>query len=265
MNRPVCFILLLTSPIIVIARQPDLPHFDPQTTKVAFVENGGAPLSYTTGVVDAKSFWKQYGGSVGTNVGGIVGTTISSQSSAAALRHPNGADSPVEEILGENQLAPTVNSAVLERLAAAWGFTYNPVQLVVLKDTPAVIDPNTQLIKGLSSDADLILMTEVRNVNLTERFSMGGALSAGLTFGTNKKSLTTEVSVVVRAIQHSTADGSFKQIWALVCGPNYTTMKTSYPLKELVESHDKVLEILQEATEQSIASCSRRLAAFKAP
>ena len=265
MNRAICFILLFATPIIVVARQPDLPHFDPQTTRVAFVENGDAPLSYTTGVVDARSFWKQYGSSVGTNVGGIVGTTISSQSSAAAIRHPNGADSPVQQILGENKLAATVNGAVIERLAAAWGFTYKSDHLVVLKDAPAVIDPNTKLISGLSNDADLVLMAEVHNVNLTERFSMGGALAAGLTFGANKKSLTTEVSVVVRAIQHNAADGSYKQIWAEVCGPNYTTMKTAYPLKDLVDSHDKVMEIVKEATEQSIAICSRRLAAFQAP
>lgn len=265
MNRQFRLILLVATPIIVVARQPDLPHFDPHTTRVAFVENGAAPLTYTTGVVDAKSFWKQYGGSVGTNVGGIVGTTISTQSTAAALRHPNGADSPVAQILGENQLAPEVNGALIERLAAAWGFTYKPEELVVLKETPAVLDPNTKLITGLSSDADLILMSEVHNVNLTERFSMGGALAAGLTFGTNKKSVTTEVSVVLRAIQHNAADGSYKQIWAEVCGPNYTTMKTSYPLKDLVESHDKVMEIVKEATGQSIAICGRRLAAFKAP
>jgi hypothetical protein len=91
-------------------------------------------------------------------------------------------------------------------------------------------------------------MTEVHNVNLTERFSMGGALAARFTRGTNKKSLTTEVSVVVRAIQHNAADGTYKQIWSEVCGTNYTTMKTPYPLKELEESHDKVTEIVVEAT-----------------
>jgi hypothetical protein len=159
---------------------------------VTFVENGDAPLSYTTGVVDAKSFWKQYGGSVGTNVGGLVGTTISAQSTAAAVRRPNGADSPVQQLLDENQLAPAANGSVIERLASAWGFTYKPDQSVVLKDHPAAIDSNTKLVSGLSSEADLILMTEIHNVNLTERFSMGGALAAGFTFGTNKKSLTTE-------------------------------------------------------------------------
>jgi hypothetical protein len=263
MNRTLGLLLLVTSPMVAAART-DLPHFDPQSTKVAFVENGDAPLNYTTGVVDAKSFWKQYGGSVGTNVGGIVGTTITAQSTAAAMRHPNGNDSPVEQILGDNQLAPTVNAALIERLATAWGFTYQPERLVVLKDTPAAIDPNTQLITGLASDAELILMTEVHDVNLTERFSMGGALAAGLSFGTSKKSLTTEVSVVLRAIQHN-ADGSYKQIWAEVCGPTYVSMKTSYPLKDLVDSHDKVMEIVNEATEQSIAICTRRLAAFTAP
>ena len=264
MNRTLGFLLLVTSSIVVDARQADLPHFDPQSTKVTFIENGDAPLSYTTGVVDASSFWKQYGGSVGTNVGGIVGTTISTQSTAAALRHPNGADSPVQQLLGENRLAPSVNAAVIERLAAAWGFTYQADRLVVLKDPPAAIDPNTKLVSRLSGEADLILMTEVHNVNLTERFSMGGALAAGFTLGTNKKSLTTEVSVVVRAIQHN-ADGTYKQIWSEVCGTNYTTMKTSYPLKDLEESHDKVIEIVTEATEKSIANCTRRLAAFKAP
>jgi hypothetical protein len=264
MNTTLGLVLLATAPMLVAART-DLPHFDPQSTKVAFIENGDAPLNYTTGVVDAKSFWKQYGGSVGTNVGGIVGTTITAQSTAAAVRHPNGADGPVQQILGDNQLAPTVNGALIERLAAAWGFTYQPEQLVVLKDAPAAIDPNTKLISGLTSDADLILMTEVHDVNLTERFSMGGALAAGLTFGTGKKSLTTEVSVVLRAIAHNPSDGSYRQIWAEVCGPNYTTMKTSYPLKDLAASHDRVMEIVNEATEQSIAICSRRLAAFTAP
>src|SRR6516225_9379036 len=102
MNRTLVFILLVTFSSVALAGQVDLSHFDPQSTRVVFVENGDAPLSYTTGVVDAKSFWKQYGGSVGTNVGGIVGTTISAQSTAAAVRHPNGADSPVQQILGDN-------------------------------------------------------------------------------------------------------------------------------------------------------------------
>jgi hypothetical protein len=265
LNRTIVLILLLTASVCIEARQAEIGHFDPRTTKVAFVANGTEPLSYTTGVVDAASFWKQYGGSVGTNVGGIVGTTISAESTGAAVRHPSGADSPVQQILGDNDLARTVNGAVIERLAAAWGFRYSPDQMLILKDAPATIDPNTQLVKGLDSDADLILMTEVRRVNLTERFSMGGALASGLTLGTNRKSLTLEVSVVTRAIAHNAGDGTYRQVWALVCGPNYTSMKTSYPLKDLVESHDKVMEVVKEATDKSIASCSQRLAVFKAP
>ena len=82
-----------------------------------------------------------------------------------------------------------------------------------------------------------------------------------------EQSLTTEVSVVVRAIQHNAAVGTNKQIWSEVCGSNYTTMKTPYPLKELEESHDKVTEIVVEATrpKNRVATCTRRLAAFKAP
>jgi hypothetical protein len=264
-NRAIALTLLLAASVWVHAGQTEPSHFDPRTTKVAFIANGTGPLSYTTGVVDASSFWKQYGGSVGTNVGGIIGTTISAHSTAAAVLHPIGADSPVQQILGDNDLARTVNEAVIERLAAAWGFQYSPDQLITLKDAPATIDSSTQLIKGLDNDADLILMTEVHRVNLTERFSMGAAFASGLTFGTNRKSLTLEVSVVTRAIARNRGDGTYRQVWAQVCGPNYTTMKTSYPLTELVESHDKVMEIVKEATDKSIEICSRRLAAFTAP
>ena len=41
MARPICCILLATIPLAVVARQHDLPHFDPQTTKVAFVMRAG--------------------------------------------------------------------------------------------------------------------------------------------------------------------------------------------------------------------------------
>jgi hypothetical protein len=249
-------------PLSVVGRQPEVPHFDPQSTTVAMIENGVEPLSYTTGVVSASSFWKQYGVSVGTNVGGIIGTSIESASGIAAARHPNGADSPVRDLLGENQLAPTINATLIERLAGAWGFAFDAGRVIELRDEPAVVDPNTKLVKGLHSDADLILMTEVHNLNLTERFSMGGAFAAGVTFGMNKKSLTTEVSVVMRAVQRNASDGTYKQIWAEVCGPNYTTMKKSYPLKQLTESHEKVAEILDEATHQAIDICSRRLASL---
>jgi len=37
-------------------------------------------------------------------------------------------------------------------------------------------------------------------------------------------------------------------------------MKTSYPLKQLSESHEKVTEILDEAAHQAIDICNRRLA-----
>jgi hypothetical protein len=262
MNRIAGLALLILVPLCAMGRPPAIPHVDPQTTKVALMENGTEPLSYTTGVVDAASFWKQYGGSVGTNVGGIVGTSISSASGIAAAHRPNGADSPVRQLLGANQLAPSIQTALIGRVAAAWGLPYDPSQVIVLTDEPAVIDPNTQLARGVHSDADLVLMTEVHNLNLTERFSMGGALAAGFTLGTSKKSLTTEVSVVMRALQRDAGDGSYRQIWAEACGPNYTSMKTSYPLKQLSESHEKMMEILEEATRRAIELCSRRLAAL---
>jgi hypothetical protein len=262
MTRLPWLAFLAAVPLSALARQPQIPHFDPQTTKVALIENGVEPLSYTTAVVNASSFWKQYGGAVGTNVGGIVGTSIESGSGIASSNRPNGADENVKQLLGENNLAPAINAALIQRLAGAWGFAYDESHVVVLKDSVASVDPNTQLARGLPSDADLVLMTEVRNVNLTERFSMGGALAAGVTLGTSRKSLTTEVSVVMRALQRNASDGTYKQIWAAVCGPNYTSMKTSYPLKELTESHEKVTEILEEATRRAIDICSRRLPAL---
>jgi hypothetical protein len=103
-------------------------------------------------------------------------------------------------------------------------------------------------------------MLEVNNINLTEIFSMGGAFAAGLTMGTNTKSLTTEATVALRAFKPSVDEpGTYEMAWWRLCGPNYTTMKTSYTMDELQEKPELIQQILDEAKVQAVEGCSRVL------
>jgi len=246
------------------ATQPSISQLRQATGKVVFVENGSQPLGYSTGVIDTASFWGQYGDSVGTQVGG----PLSMAAGSAAARSGNIATMSKEEqnremvkrLYGDSALVTTINAALLPKLAAAWRAPFNASTVVKLStDKAIVVDPNTKTASGLNSDADLVLMAEVRNINLTERFSAGGALAAGFTFGTNKKSLTTEVLVVVRALKRDSASGQYKEIWSNSCGSNYALMKTSYFLEELAQDPSKMRAILDEAATQTLDYCNKMI------
>jgi hypothetical protein len=59
------------------ASVPPIAQLSQGTRKVALVQNGTVPLSYSTGVVDAASFWSQYGGGMsGAPVAVAFGNTM---------------------------------------------------------------------------------------------------------------------------------------------------------------------------------------------
>ncbi len=262
MRNSACLVLA-ASFMVGCASAPTISELNHDVAKVVLVENGTAPLTYTTGVIDTSSFWAAYGSGVSTQLGGGTlwqGLEQSGKSEAAAKAQEHA--EMVKKLLGSYPLAAKINSAILPQLAAAWSTPYDAKAIVKLADKPAYIDSKTQLLQGVDTDADLILMTEIGNVNLTERFSMGGALTAGFTMGANKKALTTEVRVALRAFKRELASAGYKQVWFHLCGPNYTTMKTSYYLDELAQSPDKMNEILDEATTQAVEGCTKALDTF---
>ena len=166
----------------------------------------------------------------------------------------------IRDSVGDTDIAPVVNAALLPQLARVWGAGYEQARVITLAEKLASVEPQTLRLQGLQSDADLILMVEVANINVTQKFSLGSAVASGVTFGAGKKALTTEVTVLMRAFKPDPAGTGYKQVWARSCGPNYTTMKTAYYIDDLRQSTAKMAQILDEAKAQSIDRCSRLLA-----
>lgn len=227
-----------------------------------FVQNGVEPVRYSTGVIDASSFWAEYGGQVGANTGGALWSAIGTAQQNKQLTKAEQNALMVKGLYGDHDLAATVYREVMPKLARAWGQPYDPAERVVLDDQLALVEDG--LLKNFKTDADLVLMLEVNNINLTERFSMGGAFAAGLTMGTNTKSLTVEAPVLMRAFKPSADNpGNYEMAWWRNCGPNYTTMETSYTMEELQEKPELMQEILDEARAQAVKNCTNVLASLK--
>lgn len=240
------------------AANPTLTELRQGVQSVVLVQNGTRPLLYSTGVIDTSSFWAAYGDGVGAQTGGLMWNGIAASQRGKQLSKAEQNALMVQTLYGEHDLAPTVYRQIMPKLAAAWSQSYSPEEVVILSDMPAVVEEG--LLKNFNTNADLVLMLEVNNINLTERFSMGGAFAAGLTMGTNTKSLTTEAKVLMRAFKPSeTSPGNYEMAWWRFCGSNYATMKTSYTLEELKAKPELMQQILDEARGQAVESCTEVL------
>ena len=223
-----------------------------------FIQHGQKPLSFSTGVIDTSSFWGAYGDGVSTQTGGWLWSDLASSGRKETNEKRLTNAELVERLYADHQLTQTISDDVLPALSDFWGQQYSNSKRIIIDENSISIDPKSKIVSGLNADTDLVLMVNVRNIKLTERFSMGAALKSGFTLGTNKKSLTTEVTVVMHAFK-SGQEGEYKEVWSQPCGTNYTTMKTSYYMEELFASKAKMTEILDEATTQSIESCTNIL------
>lgn len=226
--------------------------------KAVFIQQGSKPLSFSTGVIDTASFWGTYGDGVAAQTGGWLwsGLASSGRQEAAAERLTNA--ELVERLYDDHPLTEMVSDALMPELSRLWGQRYRKTRRIVTDGNAVSMDPDTKVLTGINTDADLVLLLKIHNINLTERFSMGGALAAGFSMGTHEKSLTTEVTVLMHAFRRD-QQGDFKEIWSHACGTNYTSMDTSYYLEELMATKDKITEILDEATRKSIDGCTQRL------
>jgi hypothetical protein len=243
------------------ASTPPISQLSQGARKVALVQNGTVPLSYSTGVIDAASFWANYGGGLtgGPAVSALGNTMAAAGRSEETSKAAQNRDI-AKTLVGDTDIAQVVSAALLPQLARAWGARYDQARVITLGDKLASVEPQTLHLQGLQIDADLVLMIEVANINVTQKFSLGSSLASGITFGAGKKALTTEVTVLMRAFKLDAAGAGYKQVWAQSCGPNYTTMKTAYYMDDLKQSPEKMIQILDEAKTQSIDRCGRMLA-----
>jgi hypothetical protein len=115
---------------------------------------------------------------------------------------------------------------------------------------------------NFDGDTDLVLLYSVSGITLTERFSMGGALAAGFTMGTNTKDVTTTDSVLFQAFRRDPASGNYATIWNLGCCASYVQMKMAYPFPEAIKSKQKIAEMLDESAAISIEGCNKTLHRF---
>jgi len=224
------------------------------------VQHGNKPLGFSTGVIDASSFWAQYGEGVSAQTGGWLWVSMANSGRKVGQEKTLTNAELVEGLFADHTMVESISKALLPELSRLWNPSLLNHKNQVIAANSISIDPETNILSGFESNADIVLVLDVRNINLTERGTVGGAFAAGFTMGMNKKSLTTETTIVMKAFK-ADANGDYKSIWAHTCGANYVTMKTSYYMDELMASKPKMTEILNEATQQSIDGCTRLLRA----
>lgn len=226
---------------------------------VVFVQNGVTPLSFSTGVIDTASFWGKYGNDVGMNTGGWLWPILAENGKASSASQMSSNAKIVADLYGNNKMADSIVSRIMPSLAEAWHVPYKATDVIKLSSKIAYVDPETHYLTNVNTDADLVLMAELRNINLTEGFSFGGAVMSGVTLGMNEKSLTIEAHMVLSAYKPDSEWAAYKKVWSVACGNIYSTMKTAYPLKELKQSPEKMNQVLSEAADQALESCNRLL------
>ena len=252
-------VLLLATMLAACAGQ-DIDDIKQDATTVAFVQHGEVPLAFSTGVIDSGSFWATYGDSVSAKLGGnaaIDEMTEAGKEHQDAMREHN--ELVVDLMYDRHDLAATVNPTLLADLAALWELPFDPADVMVVPANSLFVDPRDDTLKGMRFDADLVLVVDVHEVRLTERFSAGSALASGVTLGANEKRLTIESPVDMRAFRRNEETGALDYVWGRRCGANYTSMQSAYPLDTLWKNPDKMEKVLDEARDRTITDCRKLL------
>ena len=250
-------LLLLTSAAALMAcANQSIDEIKQGTTSVLFVQHGQRPLQFSTGVIDTASFWATYGEDVSARLGGVTlidALAEASKERQEAMREQN--ELVVDLMYDRHDLASTVNSTLLADLAAAWELDFDSGDVLVVAANSLFVDQRDDTLAGRHLDSDLVLVVDVHEIHLTERFSAASALANGVTLGTNEKSLTVESPVNMRVFRRNPDTGRLAYVWGRRCGANYTSMDTGYPLDTLWNQPDKMAEVLNEARDRSIEHC----------
>ncbi len=77
----------------------------------------------------------------------------------------------VERLYADHNLTPAISDDLLPELSSLWNQRYAYGNRIIADGKSVNIDPNTRVLSGLRTDAGLVLMVSIRNINLTERFS----------------------------------------------------------------------------------------------
>jgi len=260
MKTLIAFLSIASAGALMACASQDIDEIKEDATSVLFIQHGQRPLQFSTGVIDATSFWATYGEDVSARLGGITlidALAEASKEQQEAMREQN--ELIVDLMYDKHNLASIVNSTLLEDLAATWDLEFDPGDVLVVAANSLFVDQRDDTLAGMQLEADLVLMVDVQEIHLTERFSTTSALANGVTLGANEKSLTVESPVNMRVFRRSPDTGELDYVWGRRCGANYTSMNTAYPLDTLWNQPDKIAEVLDEARDLSIEHCQKVL------
>jgi hypothetical protein len=260
MNRVFAFISISVFPLLLLggcAGGASLQELRGDVKSATIVQHGKEPLRYTLGVVDTSSFWAAYGGGVSSQLGGgAVWQGLESSGKAEEMKRAPTVAEVMRNLYNNHPLVSQVSSALIPKYAAVWGQTYDPSRLrVVSSDTP-VRDQNLNFV-AFNPVTDLVLVFEVSELTLTERQTMGRALAAGFTLGTNTKSVSAQVTVWLEAYKRDAASGKYKRVWLSSCGADANSMPIDFPFPEVIKSRDKAKQLWDAATPLAIEKCGK--------
>ena len=249
--------ILSLLPLSACVSTPNIGELNRVAKTVAYVENGTQPLRFSTGVIDVSSFWSAYGGGVSDRLGGsLLVDDVTKSSGEKVLSALAKNQMLVQSLYGESAFAKEIHSELLPKLAQAFNRKMTHEQVYRIDD-PRKLKRENGHILNMDVDADLILMSEMHSLNLTERFSMGGALLSGVTMGTNTKNLTFETPIALYVLTKTDVKGAYKVDWRGVCGATYVTMKTAFTMEALLEHPENAQALLSEAKLQTIEGCGK--------
>lgn len=243
------------------AMSPPISEVRGDLGKVELIQLRSEPMSYALGVVDARSFWAEYGDDVAGNLGGsmLAQGVHANASKAEQERRPSTAEL-ARSLAAGYPMTANLTRSLLPQVAAKWGVNFRSDRMRVVEDgMPAVGDG---YLHGYEGDADTVLASYLWFLKFTEKPTIGGALKAGFTLGTNVKHVTAEVAWHSAAYKRQ-PDGRYKEVWRHVCWVPAAQNNQSVPFPELLKNPTQAQALLQDADEVAREFCTKRIAALQ--
>lgn len=255
-NGIVLFTLALLLP--GCATGPSLSELRGGVRSATFVQQGREPVQLGFGVVDTASFWATHGSGVSSQLGGGYLWRDLEQGGRADVekRAPTAAD-VMRWLYNKHPLVDQTSAALMPKLATLWDVPYEPAKVRVVD--LRVIEDQDGNFTAFAPTTDLVIVYSVQHLRLTERFTLGNALLAGVTFGTNTKNVTAELDIFYRAYKRDPASGKHKRAWHSGCGLHSAYMTTDLPFPEVVKSREKAKQLWDEASATTIDRCAKHL------
>jgi len=257
MKRPLLLLPLLLT-LAACASGPSISELRANAHSATFVQRGHEPVRFGFGVVDTSSFWANYGSGVSSQLGGgALWSGLERSGQVETEKRAPTAAEVMRWLYNKHPLVDQTGAALMPKLAVLWGVTYDPAKLRVETTPPEDREGN---FVAFRPDTDLVIYYEVNNLLLTERFTAGNAILAGVTFGTNTKNVTAQLDLFYKTYRRDPASGKYKRIWVGGCGLHTMYMTTDFPFPEVVKSQPKAKQLWDEASAKIIERCGGDLA-----